>query len=551
MNVGARDVRRRTELYIDDMASARRVLLLLVLLILAAQFEPARAQSGQQPTRILMLYGHDPKAPGVAAFTRELQGVLRSEWPGRVETYEEVLDLDRLGDRERWPNFASYVARKYSGFRIDAVIAESSTALQFAVERFDEIFPGVPIVYGNAFEPVVDFSALPANVTGRRIPLPFAETFALARRLQPDAKRVYIVTGAAEMDSTLTSQAIHDLMPLLGGMQLEVLKDWSFPSLLRNLRDLPKESFVILSSFRRDSRGQSFNAGDMIPSVTKAASVPVYGIARNWVGDGIVGGTTMEFASEGAHTGRLLVRVLRQPRGAKLPDREVAVNPTVIDWRQLQHWRLSENRLPAGTQVLFRTPGTWERYRAPIFVILALTALQSALIGRLMIERRERIRAQRSLEEQAAYDQLLAALRTDAVRHAPDDGSHALEHAVGRIARFTGAEWAMLRILGERGDQPPQIIRWTREEGSAPPSAVATTPEGTTVTSSELPEAPGSVASADDPNLEGMLDQNTDKNLYYIALQERISAENRMYTAYSNVLRVRHETMKNAIGNFR
>ena len=180
-----------------------------------------------------MLYGHDPKAPGVAAFTRELQGVLRSEWPETGRGYEELLDFDRLGDRERWPNFASYVARKYRGFRIDAVIAEGSTALQFAVERFDEIFPGVPIVYGIAFEPVVDFSALPANVTGRRIPLPFAETFALARRLQPDAKRVYIVTGAAEMDSTVTSQAIRDLTPLLDGMQLEVLKNWSYPSLLR------------------------------------------------------------------------------------------------------------------------------------------------------------------------------------------------------------------------------------------------------------------------------------------------------------------------------
>ena len=369
--VGARDFPRRTELYIDDMVSARRVFILLVLLILAAQFAPARAQSGRQPTRILLLYGHDPKSPGVVAFTRELHGVIRSEWSERVEVYEEVLDLDRLGDRQRWPNFASYVAQKYRGFHIDAVIAESSTALEFAVERFDEIFPGVPIVYGNAFEPVIDFSALPANVTGRRIPLPFAETFALARRLQPDAKRVYIVTGAAEMDSTVTSQAIHDLTPLLGGMQLEVLKNWSYPSLLRSLRELPKQSFVILSAFRRDWRGQSFNSGDMIPSVTNAASVPVYGIARNWVGDGIVGGTTMEFASEGARTGRLLVRVLRQPRGARLPDREVAENPTVVDWRQLQRWGLSEKRLPAGTQVLHRTPSPWERYRAAILVILA------------------------------------------------------------------------------------------------------------------------------------------------------------------------------------
>jgi len=85
---------------------------------------------------------------------------------------------------------------------------------------------------------------------------------------------------------------------------------------------------------------------------------------------------------------------------------------------------------------------------------------------------------------------------------------------------------------------------------STPP---ATTPEGHPVSGGTPGSGPGGAApgGSNDPALEGMLDENTDKNLYYIALQERISAENRLYTAYSNVLRVRHETMKNAIGNVR
>jgi hypothetical protein len=71
----------------------------------------------------------------------------------------------------------------------------------------------------------------------------------------------------------------------------------------------------------------------------------------------------------------------------------------------------------------------------------------------------------------------------------------------------------------------------------------ATTPEGIPL--------PGPTGAPGGPEVEGMLGDNADKNLYYIVLQERISAENRQYTAYSNVLRARHETMKNAIGNFR
>lgn len=119
----------------------------------------------------------------------------------------------------------------------------------------------------------------------------------------------------------------------------------------------------------------------------------------------------------------------------------------------------------------------------------------------------------------------------------------------GAGAVVGGAEAAVRRLPGG-----PILAAAFRPGGAAPagvaPSTLAT-PEGQPLAAGQgaLPGAPG--GSANDPALEGVLDQNADKNLYYIALQERISAENRMYTAYSNVLRVRHETMKNAIGNFR
>lgn len=121
--------------------------------------------------------------------------------------------------------------------------------------------------------------------------------------------------------------------------------------------------------------------------------------------------------------------------------------------------------------------------------------------------------------------------------------------SAGASAVVSGAEAAVQRLPG--GSILAAAVRPTGatpfgQAGGFP----ATTPEGypTTVAGSSPGATPGSTA---DPKLEGVLDQNADKNLYYIALQERISAENRLYSAYSNVLRVRHETMKNAIGNFR
>jgi hypothetical protein len=62
-----------------------------------------------------------------------------------------------------------------------------------------------------------------------------------------------------------------------------------------------------------------------------------------------------------------------------------------------------------------------------------------------------------------------------------------------------------------------------------------------------VPGGPG----AENPSVEGALAQSQEFNLYYLQLQEQLSAENRAFSAMSNVLKTRHDTVKNAIGNIR
>ena len=362
------------------------------------------ALHGQEapPKRILLLYGYDPNAPGAVAFTQPLKAVLREEIPKGLEIYTEYLDLDRFPGANRPPQLARYFAEKYHGLRPDAIVAEGSRALLFATEQLASLFPDVPIVYGATFEPIVDYSRLPANVTGRLQPLPYASTYSLARALQPDARRVVLVSGSGGQDSTLLSEALRQITPLLKGMELEVLQDWSYESLIDSLRHIPPRTFLMFSSFSRDRNGRRFNPGDLIASLTRVASVPAYGIAGNWIGYGIVGGGVMDFADDGARTGRLLVRVLGRGPGEPLPPAELAVTPVVVDWRELQRWGLSSARLLPNTKVLFRAPSVWERYRLTIVITLGVVLLQSALLVALLLERRTRRQTQVALRESEA-----------------------------------------------------------------------------------------------------------------------------------------------------
>ena len=77
-------------------------------------------------------------------------------------------------------------------------------------------------------------------------------------------------------------------------------------------------------------------------------------------------------------------------------------------------------------------------------------------------------------------------------------------------------------------------------------------PEGPTGTAtSALSGSMGGTPGGADPAIEQVMTRDADQNLYYLQLQEQMSAESRSYSAISNVLKARHDTMKNAIGNIR
>ncbi len=73
-------------------------------------------------------------------------------------------------------------------------------------------------------------------------------------------------------------------------------------------------------------------------------------------------------------------------------------------------------------------------------------------------------------------------------------------------------------------------------------------------TGSTSPTGPMPLGGAGDVpsgGLESTIAQSEEMNLYFLQVQEQVNAENRSYTALSNVLKTEHDTVKNAIGNIR
>jgi len=113
--------------------------------------------------------------------------------------------------------------------------------------------------------------------------------------------------------------------------------------------------------------------------------------------------------------------------------------------------------------------------------------------------------------------------------------------SAGATAVVGGAEAAVSQLPGG------PILAASFRSGPGVPGSPVETPTGSPVAGPGVPAAEGGQTSS----VEQVLARSADQNMYFLQLQEQMAAENRHYSALSNVLRARHETVKNAIGNIR
>ena len=128
--------------------------------------------------------------------------------------------------------------------------------------------------------------------------------------------------------------------------------------------------------------------------------------------------------------------------------------------------------------------------------------------------------------------------------------------SAGANAVLSGAEQAVTRLPG--GPILAAALRPAPNAGDVGPAQTSAataasvgslSPEGSAGAAGAGAALPG--AGAENGGVEAALNQSANQNLYFIEIQERISAESRSYSAISNVLKARHDTVKNAIGNIR
>jgi PAS domain S-box-containing protein len=318
-----------------------------------------------------------------------------------LEVFSEYLDLARFPAARYGDDIVRYLRAKYGTRKPDVLIAVTNTALQFVLDHRDELFSGVPIVFTAVDHREVEGREMPPNVAGLWTAWDYQRTLELALQLQPKTREVICVAGTGVEDQAYNNEARKVLERFATHVRVRWLDKLPLPAVMDEAARLPLDSVVLYIPMLRDGAGQSVSPFEVVRQLAEASRVPVYGLSRPQLEQGIIGGALVDFSEIGSKTAALALRVLAGERLPVLSAPDPTIYALLINWRALKKWHVSESRIPEEAKVLYREPSLWQKHPRLILATAAILVLQSLLIVGLIVQRSRWKRAEESLRDAA------------------------------------------------------------------------------------------------------------------------------------------------------
>jgi len=317
----------------------------------------------------------------------------------KIEFDADFLDLARVSDPEHEQRSAEFLRNKYAQTPPDLVLTLGSAALPFILKYRDIIAPNIPIVFTSISAHNYAAQRPPPDVTGIVTEFNLDKTLGLAERLQPEARRLFVIAGTGTTDRLWQKVARSAIENRERKFEATYLYGLPYQKLVSELSRVPSDAIVMLLTVFADGEGKTFIPAEVASSLSSISPAPVYAPYDTYLGKGTVGGFVETFESVGVAAADLMHEILAGKDLQSLPPRTNPDQAYRVDLRAMQRWNLPESKLPAGTTVLFKKASIWEQHRELVLAAVLAFALQTLFAAALLIERRRKRLAERLLQE--------------------------------------------------------------------------------------------------------------------------------------------------------
>ena len=254
-----------------------RLVVAVALCIMAA---PLRAVEPE--TRVLVLIATHPYVPGLLALDNAMREELAKDTTQRFQFFSESLDAQRFAFGDFDQEFRALLAKKYTGLKIDFIVAVTKPALDFANRYGNDLWPGAQILFHSVPTYLLDGLALSERTKGVREGRDIGRTVDLARRLQPGAQRILVLAGVSDYDKDFADEARRVLAARNVTAETRYLIGLPQPELVEIIAREPASTIVLYLAQFRDRVGRPYTPREVLRAISAESTAPTLAERPLW-----------------------------------------------------------------------------------------------------------------------------------------------------------------------------------------------------------------------------------------------------------------------------
>lgn len=279
--------------------------------------------------------------------------IVRESSPGVIYSIE-YLDCKRHPKLEHFEQLKDLFKIKYGNKNIPVVIVADNPALDFALKYRSQLFSRSAIVFCGVNSFKKEMLGGEENITGLAEALNAVDTVKLALKLHPATKTVVVVHDYTSTGLATRREAEEQLQGLSASVSFRYLENMSKKELTLLLQGLPENNLVLALAYSVFKGGEVIAHEDMAEFLSSNATIPVYGVHRERLGYGIVGGSLLSGKLHGADAGRIALKLLSGAQASTIPVEMKPPTRIMFDYNQLVRFGIPVKALPEGGVVVNR-----------------------------------------------------------------------------------------------------------------------------------------------------------------------------------------------------
>jgi signal transduction histidine kinase len=349
--------------------------------------------------QVLLLHSFARESATLDAFIGLFRTELSRQSPDPIDFLEVSLQPGRFRSSPEEGPIVNYLQSTLAGHPLDLVVSIGGPAAVFAHKYRHQIFPTTPLLMAAVDQRLLEGGTFAANETAVAVANDPSQIIGNILDLLPETTHLFVVIGTSRLEQFWRDEVNRASQPFKNRLTVVSLDDLSFAEMLQRCATLPPRSAIFYALLSVDAKGVPQEEERALADLHAVANAPIFGVQSSQLGRGVVGGPVMSIDTLSRNAANVGLRILRGESPGNINSPVQIPGPPTFDWRELRRWSIGENRLPAGSLVLFRQPTALEQYYWPMFAGAAIGLAETLLIGALVAIQIKQRRTEHSLRE--------------------------------------------------------------------------------------------------------------------------------------------------------